>query len=74
MTEFSNYIMEKQIMQKLVILDIPKTGECPQCRHKHDDWTPYAIFEDGEIGIFCPICCAHYKDEELSLEEFGLIE
>jgi hypothetical protein len=61
-------------MQKMVTLDIPETGECPKCGYKHGDWIPYVCPEEGEIGIFCPMCCTHFKDQELSLEEFGLIE
>lgn len=60
-------------MQKLLTLNIPETGECPECGHKHDDWTGYVSPEEGEIGVFCPMCCAHFRDEELSVEEFGLL-
>lgn len=52
-------------------LDIPTTGECPECGEKHYDWTPYTIPQEREIGIFCPICYTHFKDKELSFEEFG---
>lgn len=61
-------------MQKLLTLNIPETGECPKCGYKKGDWTPYACFEEREIGIFCPMCCAHFIDQELSQEEFGVAE
>lgn len=52
-------------------LDIPDSGSCPECRERHYDWIGYVRPESKEIGVFCPVCYTHFKDEELSFEEFG---
>jgi hypothetical protein len=51
-------------------LNIPESGECPECREKHNNWTPYIRPEEDEIGVFCPKCYTHFRDNELSSEQF----
>lgn len=58
-------------MGQQTTLDIPASGVCPECREKHYDWIGYTRPESNEIGVFCPVCYTHFKDEELSFEEFG---
>jgi hypothetical protein len=57
-------------MEQQTTLNILDSGACPECYEKHQDWVPYARPESKEIGVFCPICYTHFKDEELSFEEF----
>jgi len=58
-------------MEQQTTLDIPDSGACPECYEKHCNWASYIRPESKEIGVLCPACYTHFKDEDLSFEEFG---